>query len=108
MEGLDGGLDGGSGWRAWVEGLDGGPGWRVWMEGWVEGLGEGPGGGPGGGPGWRVWVKGLGEGPGGGPEWRPGSRASMVEDHSEQFGCCLSSLQGVLYRRIVYLDYLAK
>ena len=70
MEGLDGGLDGGSGWRAWVEGLDGG----------------------------------LGGGLGGGP----GGRASMVEDHSEQFGCCLSSLQGVLYRRIVYLDYLAK
>lgn len=32
----------------------------------------------------------------------------MMEDHSEQFGCCLSALQGVLYRRIVYLDYLAK
>lgn len=54
--------------------------------------------------GWRGrWRAGWRE-----PGWRPGSRAIMMENHSEQFGCCLSALQGVLYRRIVYLDYLAK
>ena len=35
------GVDGGGGWRGWMERVDGGGGWRRWMEG-VDGGGAEP------------------------------------------------------------------